>query len=89
MIRLLEHAAEDLALPHGVAASMKASGCDAWNIAPQAGGIPSALVEVPLRYMHTGVEVISLTALESLERLLAAFLYGMPPAWKEALCWND
>ena len=37
------------------------------------GGIPSALISLPNRYMHSPVEVISLKDLEKIPELLAAF----------------
>jgi len=38
------------------------------------GGVPSALVSVPLRYMHTTVELIDLRDLQNAADLLAAFV---------------
>ncbi len=37
------------------------------------GGIPSALISLPNRYMHSPVEVVSLADLEEIPRLMAAF----------------
>ncbi len=37
-------------------------------------GIPTALLSLPLRYMHTGVEVVDLADLENTARLLAAYI---------------
>jgi endoglucanase len=37
------------------------------------GGIPSALISLPNRYMHSPVEVVSLKDLEQIPRLMAAF----------------
>jgi endoglucanase len=39
------------------------------------GGVATALVKIPLRYMHTPVEVLSLSDLDSAVRLIAATLY--------------
>ena len=36
-------------------------------------GIPTGLIEIPLRYMHTSVETLSVTDLERIGRLLALF----------------
>lgn len=86
---LLEDAAKAADISYQVAAAMSASGTDAWDMAIQAGGMAAGLVSVPLRYMHTGVEVISLTALRNMENLLEGFLRGLGGSWEEALCWND
>jgi len=37
------------------------------------GGIPSALISLPNRYMHSPVEVVSLKDLEQIPVLLAEF----------------
>ena len=50
----------------------------------------TALLSVPLRYMHTGAEVISQQALDQMEALLENWILGLDEAQaKEALCWND
>ena len=54
-----------------------------------AGGVATGLVSVPLRYMHTGVETISLNTLENLATLFYTVAQDITPAWKEELCWND
>src|SRR5262249_21387559 len=41
------------------------------------GGIPSALVSLPNRYMHSPVELVSLKDLEQIPQLLAAFAEGL------------
>ena len=49
------------------------SGTDTDVIFWTRGGIPSALVSLPNRYMHSPVELVSLRDLEQIPRLLAAF----------------
>ena len=36
-------------------------------------GIPTGLVSVPLRYMHSAVELVSLSDIEAAAELIAAF----------------
>ncbi len=43
-------------------------------IVPLCGGVPTALLSIPLRYMHTPQEVISLEDLVSVRALLMAYL---------------
>ncbi len=62
------------------------TGTNGWDMQIQAGGIAVALVSVPLRYMHTPIEVISGADLEHSARLLSAFVEGIG---EEALsCWS-
>ena len=49
------------------------SGTDTDVIFWTRGGIPSALVSLPNRYMHSPVEVVSLKDLAQIPQLLAAF----------------
>ncbi|HZV33931.1 MAG TPA: M42 family metallopeptidase [Verrucomicrobiae bacterium] len=49
------------------------SGTDTDVIFWTRGGIPSALISLPNRYMHSPVEVVSLADLEQIPELLAAF----------------
>lgn len=87
---LVEAAARAAGVSYQVEAAMAASGTDAWDMAVQNGGVATGLLSVPLRYMHTGAEVVSLSALANLEKTLEAFLRGLgDAAWKEALCWNN
>ncbi|MGB9602938.1 MAG: M20/M25/M40 family metallo-hydrolase, partial [Limisphaerales bacterium] len=53
------------------------SGTDTDVIFWTRGGIPSALVSLPNRYMHSPVEVISLKDLEQIPELLAAFAISL------------
>jgi len=53
------------------------SGTDTDVIFWTRGGIPSALVSLPNRYMHSPVELVNLRDLEQIPRLLAAFALSL------------
>ena len=53
------------------------SGTDTDVIFWTRGGIPSALISLPNRYMHSPVEVVSLKDLEMIPRLMAAFALSL------------
>ena len=53
------------------------SGTDTDVIFWTRGGIPSALISLPNRYMHSPVEVVSLKDLEQIPQLLAAFAISL------------
>src|SRR5213594_4463999 len=53
------------------------SGTDTDVIFWTRGGIPSALVSLPNRYMHSPVELVSLKDLEQIPQLLAAFALSL------------
>ena len=65
--------AETHEIPHRITAYPGPTGTDAWAIQVVAEGIPTGLVDLPLRYMHTSVETVAVNDLERTARLLAAF----------------
>lgn len=74
LFRLLIETAQAEGIPHQIMAAPRATGTDANVMQLSRGGVATALVSVPLRYMHTPVEVLSLTDLEHTIRLLTAVL---------------
>jgi len=56
--RLIMQAAEKNGIPFQRQASSRATGTDTDAFAYSNGGVPSALISLPLRYMHTTVEMI-------------------------------
>jgi endoglucanase len=55
----------------------RASGTDANVMQVSRSGVATALINLPLRYMHSPVEVLALSDLEQAARLIAAALYGL------------
>jgi len=53
------------------------SGTDTDVIFWTRGGIPSALISLPNRYMHSPVELVSLKDLEKIPQLLASFAFSL------------
>jgi len=58
-------------------AQSSTSGTDTDVIFWTRGGIPSALISLPNRYMHSPVELVSLKDLEKIPELLAAFALSL------------
>jgi putative aminopeptidase FrvX len=58
-------------------AMSNSSGTDTDVIFWTRGGIPSALISLPNRYMHSPVEVISLKDLDQIPRLMSAFALSL------------
>jgi endoglucanase len=78
VFELLHEAAEAEAIPFTVAASARSTGTDADAFHISRGGVPSSVVSVPLRYMHSPVEMMELADIENAARLIAAFARRLP-----------
>ncbi|MDW7643629.1 MAG: M42 family metallopeptidase [Desulfuromonadales bacterium] len=74
LFELLVQTARDENIPYQVMGAPRATGTDANVIQLSRGGVAAALVSVPLRYMHTPVELLSLSDLENTVRLLVGLL---------------
>ena len=71
---LLIQTAKSLDIPHHVQPMPSRTGTDADDIAFSRQGIPSCVVGIPLRYMHTPVEIVSLRDIERAARLVKGFI---------------
>lgn len=63
------------------------TGTDAWKIQITGGGIPTALISIPLRYMHTNVETLSLSDVKAVTDLLTFFIQNLDEKTEEWLCF--
>ena len=79
VFELLHAAAEAEGIPFTMAASARYTGTDADAFHLSRGGIPSAVVSIPLRYMHSPVEMVQLDDVENAAKLIAAFAQRLEP----------
>lgn len=56
------------------------TGTDAWAIQVTREGVPTALLSLPLKYMHTSVETINMEDLEATAALMTAFIKDVKEA---------
>jgi putative aminopeptidase FrvX len=70
---LLVETAEEAGIDHTVAATGNSTGTDADAVQFARSGIPTGLVSIPLRYMHSPVEMVDLADVEATVELIAAF----------------
>ena len=77
MFELLAETAEREEIPHTLAASAGRTGTDADAIHLARTGVPTGLIGLPLRYMHSPVELVQLSDVENAAKLLAAFALGL------------
>jgi endoglucanase len=85
LTRSLEDSARENRFPYQVEPVPGVSGTDAWVFQVSREGIPTALLSVPLRYMHTPVELLNLDDLLNAGRLLAVFARRLDRPFVEGL----
>jgi endoglucanase len=61
------------------------SGTDAYALQIARAGIPTMVISIPLRYMHTPVELISMKDVLRTGRLLAEFVSSLEVGFMEKL----
>ncbi len=86
--RLVE-AAKAADIPFQIEPMPDNTSTDAWPIQVSRSGIPTGLVSVPLRYIHTAVETAALRDIERAARLLAEFISRLDAAFAETLIVRD
>ena len=79
LLQIIEDAANDNKIPLQRVASSRSTGTDTDAFAYALGGIPSALISIPLRYMHTTVEMASFSDIDHLIDLFVATLQKIKP----------
>ncbi|HEU5323312.1 MAG TPA: M20/M25/M40 family metallo-hydrolase, partial [Methylomirabilota bacterium] len=76
---MLATCAEAEGIPYSVQAAPRDTGTDADAIHNALRGVPTGLISVPNRYMHSPNEMVALVDLERAARLLAAFARRLEP----------
>ena len=72
LFELLYETAEREKIPFTVEATARATGTDADAVHVSRAGVPTALVSIPIRYMHSPVELVQLDDVHACARLIAA-----------------
>ena len=70
----LTQTCEQLNIPYQHDVMNGRTGTDADNISINGCGVKTALISLPLRYMHTANEFVNLTDIENTAKLLSEFL---------------
>lgn len=79
VFELLAEVAEAEGIPYTIQASPKATRTDADGIHLSRSGVPTGLISIPNRYMHSPNEVVSIDDLFHSARLIAAFVRRLTP----------
>jgi putative aminopeptidase FrvX len=87
--KAVKEVADQQEIPYKMEPLPRFSGTDAMGLQIARQGIPTMVISIPLRYMHTPVEIISLKDVKRTGRLLAAFITGLSADFIDNLSWDD
>lgn len=88
LFNALKELADKLEIPYLLEYAPRHTGTDTFAAQVSAGGIPCALFGIPLRYMHTPVEVVVVKDIQRAGRLMAEFIAGLTPDFVEKIVWE-
>lgn len=81
--------ADQLEIPHAIEVMPRHSGTEAFALQVAAEGIPTMVVTIPLRYMHTPVELVNLKDIRRTAFLLSEFITRLDVDYMDKLTLDD
>jgi len=85
LVKLMRKVAEDAGIDIQLEVMSGPSGTDAWGMQVVRGGAATGILSIPLRYMHTPVELVDLADIRQAGRLLAHVVARIDQAFVEEL----
>jgi endoglucanase len=89
LFKLFKELADRLEIPYATEIMPKSSGTDGMAMQITAEGIPTFVLSIPVRYMHTPVEMVALKDIQRAGRLLAEFVAGLEPDFMSTITWDE
>jgi len=89
LYKTVKELAERMEIPVTVEPAARYSATDSDAMLVVAEGIPNIILGVPLRYMHTPVEMVKVKDLTRVARLAAEFITQLDENFMERLSWED
>lgn len=77
LVKKFKEIAESIEVPFAIETMPVSSGTDGIAFQVSRSGVPTLVIGIPLRYMHTPVEVVAWTDIQRAGRLLAAFVKSL------------
>ena len=89
VLKTLRDLAKELEIPFAVEPMPNHSGTETDAVQLSRAGVPTGIVSIPIRYMHTPVEVAALTDIQRAARLLAEFTTRLDADFLRSVKWDD
>ena len=87
LVKRLFKTADEYNIKTDIEAEGGPTGTDAWSIQTVRSGVATALLSIPLKYMHTNVETLSLKDVKATSDLLTAFIQNLDDNTEGWLCF--
>lgn len=81
--------ADKMEIPYALEVMPRHSGTDAFALQVAAEGIPTMVISIPLRYMHTPVEMVSLKDIQRTAQLLSEFIAQLDVNYLDTLSLDE
>ncbi len=89
LLKRLRSLADELEIPYSIEPMPQSSLTETDAIQLSRAGVPTAVVSIPLRYMHSPVEVAALTDIQRAARLLTEFTARLDADFLQTVVWDD
>jgi tetrahedral aminopeptidase len=87
--KAMKELADKLEIPYSLEYAPRHTGTDGYSTQVVAAGIPTLVMGIPLRYMHTPVEMGAVKDMQRAGRLVAEFIAGLALDFVEKIIWDD
>ncbi len=87
--KAMKELADRLEIPYGLEFAPRHTGTDGYSTQVVAEGIPTLVMGIPLRYMHTPVEMAAVKDIQRAGRLVTEFIAGLTADFVEKISWDD
>ena len=89
LLKRLRGLADALEIPYALEPMPETSSTETDAIQLSQAGVPTAVVSIPIRYMHSPVEVAAQTDIQRAARLLAEFVTRLEADFLQTVIWDD
>jgi putative aminopeptidase FrvX len=87
--REIKKLADKLEIPYAVEYSPTHTGTDGMATQVSGEGVPTVVLGIPLRYMHTQVEMVAIKDIQRTGRLMAEFIAYLEPNFLDKFHWDE
>ncbi len=85
IFKALRDAADRIEIKTHIEPHSRMSGTDLVGLQMARQGVPTGLVSIPIRYMHTAAEIVSIVDIKRAARLLAEFIVGLDDSFLQGI----